>query len=225
MWQRARKPEQRQERVAAILEAAAALLPGCSIAEITISAIAAAAGLAKGSLYGYFATKEEVLLALLRRELAAWFQAVDAALPGVQMDARKVALLLCDCLARRPLLLRLLPRLFIDIEGNLSLTVAASFKAELLQQVATTGALLERALPRLAKGSGGRFLLQFSALIAGLWPMAHPTGSIVEVLAQPEMAALRVDFFEELPRVAGALLCGLETVSEASLDEKRSSES
>lgn len=229
-WQRARRPEQKQERQVAILDAAAALFSRQPIAEITISDIAAGAGLAKGSVYSYFASKEEVLLGVMIRELADWFAEIDAALeqkvtgtddssppPGppptgaAGQDDRpaQIAGLLCAGLCRRALLCGLLAHLFLDIEEHVSLDAAQRFKASLLARVSRTGAAIEAALPALPEGMGGRFLLQFSALGAGLWPMAHPAGPMRDVLAQPEMAPLRVDFATELQRATTALLRGL----------------
>lgn len=211
-WQRARQPEQKQERRGAILDAAEELFVSGSIAELTLAGIAERAGLAKASVYSYFATKEEVLLGVLSRELEPFFEEVDRLLTSPAARPRtseQVARALCTAVARRPLLCRLLARLFIDIEQNLSMPAAEAFKRALLERLLITGGHLEAALPRLPHRAGGRFLLQWSALIAGLWPMAHPTGPIHEVLSRREMAPLRIDFRQELGRATAALLAGL----------------
>jgi AcrR family transcriptional regulator len=69
--QRARNDEDKQVRRAEILTQAAALLGKHPYARITMSQVAAGSGLAKGTLYLYFRSKEELFLALLQRELVA----------------------------------------------------------------------------------------------------------------------------------------------------------
>src|SRR5579872_4504902 len=62
----------------AILAAAQALFCKKPFESIAMSDIAAAAGVAKGTLYLYFRTREEIFLALLTRELSAWLAAFAA---------------------------------------------------------------------------------------------------------------------------------------------------
>ncbi len=209
-WQRAHSPEQKEQRRAAILEAAAALFDERPIADISIGEVAKRAGVAKGSIYRYFATKEEVFLGLLQSDLDAWFEALVAALAGLsgKGSAAEVAALVVRTLRRRQVMIRLLSSLFFDIEKNLSLEAATAFKRWLLEEVGAAGAALEAALPGLSEGGGGRMLLRLNALVAGLWPMAHPAGNMKEVLAARGMAPLRVNFLEELEDAFAALLAG-----------------
>ena len=71
-WQRARRPEQKEERSAAILNAAAVLLDARGINGTSLNAIARAVGLSKANLYRYFESREAMLLELMLREQAAW---------------------------------------------------------------------------------------------------------------------------------------------------------
>ncbi len=208
-WQRATSPEQKEQRRAAILEAARELFRDRPIAEISIGEVAQRAGVAKGSVYRYFTTKEEVFLALLVRELDEWFDALALALEGQRAEIAAVAARVVDTLRTRDTLLRLLSRLYSDIEQNISIEAARAFKGWLLVRVGAAGAALEAALPTLARGDGGRVVLRLYALIAGLFPMANPVGPIKEVLAAPEMAALRVELFEELGSSFTAMLVGM----------------
>jgi len=136
-WQRAHSPEQKEQRRAAILEAAAALFQERPIAEISIGEVAQRAGLAKGSVYRYFATKEEVFLGLLHAELDGWFDALVAALARSPAGASpaSVSALVVQTLRSRETMIRLLAALFVDIEKNLSLEAARTFKRWLLERV------------------------------------------------------------------------------------------
>lgn len=210
-WKRARRPEQKEERVKAILDAAAELFRAHAVAELTIGAIAERAGLAKGSIYRYFATKEEVLVTVLMRELTGWFEEIDrqlAVLGGGQTPEVILEILL-QALARRELMVHLLARLANDLEHNLSLASALRLKEAIAVHLSQTGALLERALPSLQPGAGARFLMWLQVLLSGLWPMAHPVGAVCQVLERPAMQGLRVSFQPELERMAVLLLRGL----------------
>lgn len=206
-FERARSPAHRQVRATALLDAAAALCLERSPQTPTLAEAAARAGLSKAAVYGYFSTKEELLLAVLARELSGFFDALGAGLPSVRRgDAAGAARVVLRAVDARPVLTRLLPRLSGELEHNLTLEVALAFKQATLAQVAAAGAALERALPWLRPGDGGRVLLRLAAAVAGLWPMAHPLGAVREVLARPELAPLRVDFSQELSHVVRALL-------------------
>lgn len=76
-FQRARSPEARAEREAAILEAAADLFREHAYHEISDAMIASAAGFTRPNLYRYFAGRAEVFLALLQHDLERWVQAVE----------------------------------------------------------------------------------------------------------------------------------------------------
>jgi AcrR family transcriptional regulator len=210
-WQRAHSAEQKEQRREAILAAAAELFRERAIIDISIGEVAEHAGLAKGSVYRYFATKEEVFLGLLTVDLDAWFDEVTALLRALPCGATPgdVAALVVRTLGPRERMLRLLARLSSDIEQNLSIEAARVFKRWLLDRVLSAGEAFEAALPALPEGGGARATLRLAALVSGLWPMAHPVGSMKKVLATPKMAPLRLEFESELEASFGALLAGM----------------
>src|SRR3712207_24684 len=77
---RARREEDKEGRRQALLEAAAGLLARVPYAQLRMAEVAEAAGLAKGTLFLYFPTKEALFLALLDARLMAWFARLDTAL-------------------------------------------------------------------------------------------------------------------------------------------------
>ena len=70
--QRARKAEDKEGRRRLILGAARELWARATYATFNMAEVAERAGLAKGTVYIYFATKEALLLDLLHEELAGW---------------------------------------------------------------------------------------------------------------------------------------------------------
>lgn len=76
---RSLKERQRLERTQLILEAAEALLIEKGYHEASIEEIAARVGIAKGTVYLHFPSKQDLVIALLDRHLAAFRQLVDTA--------------------------------------------------------------------------------------------------------------------------------------------------
>ena len=62
-FQRARDPEQKEQRRQDLLAAARRLIVAHGVAAVGLSDIAREVGLAKSNLYRYFASREEILLA------------------------------------------------------------------------------------------------------------------------------------------------------------------
>ena len=60
-FQRARRPEQKRQRRAAILAAAAELLASDGVDGVTLNRISHRVGLAKSNLYRYFDSREQIL--------------------------------------------------------------------------------------------------------------------------------------------------------------------
>lgn len=209
---RARSAEAKLARRAKVIEAAIAFLDTADLDTITVDRIATQSGIAKGTVYLYFRTKEELFLAALERLLEDWLDEVDSSLAGGQgwVQAAGLAELFTESLARRPLLRRLLAQLGPVLERNLDPDRALRFKWRVAGRLTTTGALLERRTVFLRPGDGTRLLLQTQALAMGLQPMAEPAPVIDTVLDAPGLEVLRVEFDREFRSAIRALLTGLE---------------
>lgn len=210
---RARRPEDKQERHEAILKAARALFVRSSHLETTIAEVAQRAGVAKGTVFLYFATREALELAVLREEMTDFFQDFDAALdePGRWTNAR-VTQVVSQAVSARPLLVRLLCRLETTLEHNVSDELREDFRKFLLEHVMSTGLRLERRLPSLDRNGGGiRLMIHVRALMAGLWMMAEAGPVISKALEKPGMSALRVDFDREFEFCVATLLKGMDS--------------
>jgi AcrR family transcriptional regulator len=203
---RARGAAEKDARRDALLASGRQLLSQEAYPSVTMSAVAATAGLAKGTTYLYFPTKEALFLALLREELGAWFDRVAAGLPT---EVPAVAAFVAGTLASEPLLLRLLGLLHLTLEANVDAEVIRPWKVWLATRLAEVGAALEAALPSLPRGQGAVAILHLHALTVGLSQMATTTTIVDGVLAEPGLAGLRVDFEPHLAASFGALLQGM----------------
>ncbi len=202
---RARSDLDKAERRADILEAARATIDGSEMDEFTMDAVAAKLGLAKGTLYRYFPTREAVLLGILVADLEGWFAHIDRRLAKAVGRAPVVSALVGTLIAR-PRLLRLLAVLPSVLEHNVPFTTAHEFKSFLLRGSAATGSLIDTALQAREPGAGVHLLVQLNAGVIGLYHGAHPARIVATVLAEPEFAPLRVDLRRELTHLTRALV-------------------
>lgn len=211
---RAVHKEQKEERRQVILEAARQRFGQVPYEAISMSQVAEMAGLAKGTLYLYFKTKEELFLALLEQEFAAWFDEIDALLQGWQADGHVCSVeefvdQLGQLLARYPTAVRLIVISQAILEHNIDFPVALAFKQVLHARMAQTGALLEACLPFVARGEGIRLVLWIYLLIVGVQNAAEPAPVVRQILDSPGMEAYRVDFLPEITQILTVLLKGL----------------
>lgn len=209
--QRARKDEDKQARRAAILETAAQLLGRHPYASITMADVASGCGLAKGTLYLYFKSKEELFLAALEQELTQWFEAFGGELRRRgSMDAVSFGRLAASSLAARERLTDLLPILHAVLEHNIEPGTALGLKRMLRDRLDAGGTVLESSLDGLAPGDGRRLLLRVHALVVGLRQMADPSPTVASVLEREELATLRIDFESELAETITDLARGMQ---------------
>lgn len=204
---------QKAARRRALLDAARRLFQTTPLDALRVAAVAREAGLAKGTVYLYFETKEALFLALLNDAFAGWFDAVDAGLDAAPTpwDADGVVDLVGRTLEAHPDLPRLIAILHTVLERNVTAEAALDFKTRLRDRMLTTGARLERALPFLGPGGGAQTLLRLHALVIGFQHMAAPAPVVAEILRRDDMRLLDVQFPADLLTTLRTLLRGLET--------------
>ncbi|MGZ5493693.1 MAG: TetR family transcriptional regulator, partial [Thermoanaerobaculia bacterium] len=212
MKQRARRDEDKAERIAAILDAARELWSRSPWSDFTVGDVATQAGIVKGTVYLYFTSKERLLLAVFEEMLEEYLDDIDRALEKRRgrWSAAHVAGAFADALSGRDPFLRVLPILGAILEHNVDYPAAVSFKRLTLTRLTRTASLLEARLT-LKHGHGLRFLLRVSALLTGLANMAFPAPVIQQVFRdEPKLRVLHVDLKQELLHALTALLHGME---------------
>lgn len=209
--QRARRPEDKADRRAVIKAAAAALLDeGVAVHAVNMATLMARTGLAKGTAYLYYPTREALLLDVLVDELEAWFAQVADELPAVPPEPEALAGALTRSLVGRPRLVTLLGALHAVLEANIDPATARGFKGFLAERIAALDVALRPVFPGFGEGDVARLLLRTHALVVGLVGMARPGPAVAEALADPALAWLRVDLATELEAgLAGWLRGGI----------------
>ncbi len=194
---RARNETAKQARRQDILDTAWSMLDDKDVANLSVAEIAKNAGLAKGTIYLYFHSKEEIFLALLEARLNQWLHQITAYLEKTDLSMSDLAQGLCEFVAANPKFMGLACSSNAILEQNVSRETAILFKRRLAAALAKVGNQAERVFPQLEEGKGTRLLLHSYALILGMWQLAEPPEMIKDVLACEELSLFQVDFQEQ----------------------------
>jgi AcrR family transcriptional regulator len=210
---RAVSQRQKNEKTNLILQAAQVLLAKLDYDSVSMVDIAHQAGLAKGTLYLYFKTKETLFLSLTEVIFNNWFDEIDHAINDFQnsMTAELFANIIATSLDHHPLLLKLILILHITLEHQTTRTQAYVCKKKFLNRMEETGKLLEKALAYLPEHKGFHLLILIYTFLIGLQHMSMPADIVQLVLESSEISPLKIDLRTELKNITVTLLKGWET--------------
>lgn len=210
---RARTADEKADRSAALVTAARELFSGEEYSAVSVQEIARRAGVAKGTVFLYFPTKEALGLAVVGELLGEWSAELAERLGALERPASPstVAAAARRSLEGRGDLLRLLGLLSGLLEANGGSEAVAAFRREMLRSAATLGTQLEAALPFLRRGEGLEVVLTLHALMIGIHHMAP--GRRDGALDGQEMAPFRVDVAGAVGRTLRVQLEGARTVA------------
>lgn len=195
--QRARSAEDKDLRRAQLIAAATQLFADADFDAITIARVADAAGVAKGTAYIYFATKEALFLELVRAELLLWLD--DLVLKLRRLRARNlsdaVPAAMARSLAERPALCRLLILLHTVIEPKIDAASAVDFKYFLRDLLSRISAEIVNKLPAMQTEQAQTLVMQMHALVISVAQLSSPPPVIAQVIADnPELQFMQIDF-------------------------------
>jgi AcrR family transcriptional regulator len=209
-FQRARSPERKQQRHRAILDAARALGLRDGVRAVSLTDIAAEAGVHKSAVLRYFETREEVFLQLTAEGWQDWAAALRDALPSAPASPSAVAAAVTDTLSARPLFCDLLAHAPLHLERNVSLESVRAFKLTALAAVDDIRAAFTRALPALSPRAAVDLVAAVTALAAALWQTGNPPPTLAVLYAEdPRLGHAAVDFPARLRHLTEATINGL----------------
>src|SRR6266568_2508743 len=138
--QRAVQAEDKEERRNAILDAAERLFLDFPDRLANVAEVADAAGLAKGTVYLYFASKEELLLALHERNSDRFFAVLIERLERTEpVTIDDVFTITLEHLVRSPTYLPLAGMCFGMMEKNITQEAANAFHERMATRIARAG--------------------------------------------------------------------------------------
>lgn len=209
---RARTPEQKSDRRETILATAKTLFMEAGYEGFSMGLLSKRAGVAKGTLYLYFGTKEEVLLSLYSREFERFCCELTAGIPAQMTDVDFVSRIYETSISD-PLFLALHARLGTVIEQNISVEALITSKRSMAKHFQMmvnnlSGPLSLDYEQTLAALTG------ISALLTGSYDGAP--ASVLETETIPEDVANFIGHFDMKTRFeknAGYILQGIRASS------------
>lgn len=208
-FQRARRPEQKQQRREAILAAARQLAAESGVAHVSLGGVAAEVGLAKSNVVRYFGTREEIYLELAAEGWREWRADVLDRLASGQRAVEALTKALVD----RPLFCDLLGNDSTTLEHNASSEAALAYKRTMIGAIGDVGDAVAAADAALTAGEGRELATAAVGFAGVLYAAGHPSPVLAELYRHhPELAAARPPFAPTMRRLLAGLAAGLPTL-------------
>lgn len=210
VFQRARSPEQKAQRRAAILAAAARLARAKGVRRVSLGDIAAEVNLTKSNVLRYFETREDIYLQLTAGGYREWASRVTARLePLDAVDPAAIGTALAEGLAEDPLFCDLVSEGPAALEHNVSADVILAFKGPLHQALNDLASVLAARQPGLDLSTAKELVVGVVVLAAGLWPWCNPPPVLADLYGtHAEIVGPRMEFVAQLRRLAEAMVRG-----------------
>lgn len=209
MARRALGDKEKEERRGDILSLAGSLLAHKSYEEIRMADIAADLGLAKGTLYLYFPSKESLFLSLLAESLDQALQRILEVVSQPQTSIDAIASVASSFLAQNPTLPRLLAMVHSVLEQNVPWEEAVAFKRRLADFIQSAASGIAGKVPGLGPQEATKFFLYLYAQIVGLVQLTDISPFMARIGAEPGLGVFRLGLEETLKDSARAILIGL----------------
>ena len=169
-------PEEIARKREEIVDACEHLYQTMSFKEITLKEISKITSFSRPTIYNYFETKEEIFLALFKREYDRWNENLtvifeeNERLTKVQL-AEKIA----ESLAERQQLLKLLSMNNYDMEANSRQELLTSFKESYGGSLRRMSRLLTKFCPDMSVSDIQNFIYIFFPFMFGIYPYTEVT--------------------------------------------------
>ncbi|MBQ6364351.1 MAG: TetR family transcriptional regulator [Lachnospiraceae bacterium] len=169
-------PEQVAQKREEIVDACEQLYRTMSFREITLKEIGSITSFSRPTIYNYFETKEEIFLALFKREYDRWNAQLLAILEeNDQLTKAQLADRIAQSLAERQQLLKLLSMNNYDMEANSRQELLTIFKQSYGRSLELMNTLLEKFCPEMSAADIRNFIYTFFPFMFGIYPYAEVT--------------------------------------------------
>lgn len=190
---RARSPEQKHERMAAIMEAADALFQERPYHLINMGAIAERLGWSRSNLYKYAATQEEVFLALHSAKNRAWLEELADELAGAPLSDAEFARTWAEVTERHSGFLRYQEIIIPIIESNVTLERLTGFKRDFAEMLPPVTSILARQCG-IGEPAAQDLYLRLLYQAPGLWNHYHCADLTREAMRAAGLSDAEGDF-------------------------------
>ena len=163
--------EKTNARKEEIINACEKLYKTMSFKEIRLQDIGNETSFSRTSIYNYFQTKEEIFLALLKREYDKWICDLEKLiLENEIMTDEEIASNLAKSLENRSQLLKILSMNHYDLEENCRMEHLIEFKVSYGKALACVKNLLAKFRPQMTEKQREDFIYTFFPFMFGIYP-------------------------------------------------------
>lgn len=178
-------PERTTARREEIIHACEQLYQTMSFKEITLKEIGNVTSFSRPSIYNYFQTKEEIFLAILKKEYELWIADLEAVMEENGTLEREVfAEKIAESIAHREQLLKILSMNMYDMEANSRLESLVEFKVVYGKALQTFTTVLGKFFPEMTVEERQNFVYRFFPFIYGIYPYTVVTEKQREAMKQ-----------------------------------------
>ena len=169
-------PEQIAQKPEEIINACEQLYQTMSFREITLKEIGKITSFSRPTIYNYFETKEEIFLALFKREYDRWNENLTVIFEeNEQLTKVQLAEKIAQSLAERQQLLKLLSMNNYDMEANSRQELLTSFKESYGNSLRRMSMLLTKFCPDMSVTDIQNFSYIFFPFMFGIYPYTTVT--------------------------------------------------
>ena len=159
-----------------IINACEKLYKNNSFKDITIKSIGEETTFSRTSIYNYFQTKEEIFLALLKREYERWIDDLNEMYEkNSEMTKEVFADKLANTVAKRNNLLKLLSMNMYDMEENSRMEELIEFKRAYGNAINMVRKCIDKFFGKMSDEEKEDFVFLFFPLMYGIYPYAEVT--------------------------------------------------
>lgn len=169
--------------------------------DLSMSEIATSANIAKGTLYLYFKTKEELALQVLAHEYQVWFEAFNNYINRTtKIEGDKLAKWISGSLKENPLFLKLIPLGPNIFESNVAYEYLVEYKKGLHELLELTGKNIRARTQFMTTENVAEMLIQIHVQIIGLVSYGFPSSEVIRAIQNEKLHLLEIDFFSQLEK-------------------------
>lgn len=181
-------PERTNARREEIISACEELYKIKGFKDVTIRDIGNITSFTRTSIYNYFQTKEEIFLAILKREYDLWTEEMNQIIESeAAMSNEEIAGCLAGTLNKRQQLLKLLSMNHYDMEENSRMEALTDFKISYGKSLQTVTALLGKFRPEMTVVQRQGFVYAFFPFLFGVYPYTVVTDKQKEAMRDADV--------------------------------------
>ena len=164
------------ERKDEIINACEELYQTKSFKEITLKDISEKTTFSRPSIYNYFQTKEEIFLALLKREYEKWLKDLEEIyVKNDKLEKQEFAKKFALSIEKRKQLLKLISMNLYDMETNSRIEQLVDFKKSYGESLRSVRKLLDKFFKNMSEEEKEKFIFSFFPLMYGIYPYTSAT--------------------------------------------------